>query len=501
MDAPQRPGTAAPSELQPPGRPIDAAAGATRSHLWIWAVLGALLVLALAVVFALPTILTSAQQVDDAPVATATPTAAPTSTPTPAPTQPPAGDNAALREQAQQALQDYLQLRARLELLNVGAWGEPDWSGAAARASAGDRYFAQLQFAAAGQEYQAALGQLQQLEANRSVMLAGALEEAARALAADDVVNAIAGYEAALRIEPEHPDATRGIAKARARGTAIGQMNLGRAAEANGDLDAAHAAYRQAVQLDADYAAAQTALQRVSAEINARDFTAAMTRALSALDAGQTSAAGEALAEGERLRSGDPAVHDARVRLRGMRARAGLNRLRRQAADKVRSEDWQGAISAYRKALRIDSAAAFARTGLRRAEERVKLHRQFDHYLDKPSRLYSAAPLANAEKLLASASGAPRDEPRLAEKIVQLRRLVTAAGTPVRVTLNSDGETSIVIYHVGRLGKFDRHQLDLRPGDYTVVGSRSGYRDVRKVIRVRPGLSPPPLLVRCEEAI
>ena len=75
------------------------------------------------------------------------------------------------------------------------------------------------------------------------------------------------------------------------------------------------------------------------------------------------------------------------------------------------------------------------------------------------------------------------------------------ARTPVSVTLNSDGETSVVIYRVARLGKFDNHQLDLRPGDYTVVGSRPGYRDVRKVIKVRPGATLPPLLVRCEEAI
>ena len=189
------------------------------------------------------------------------------------------------------------------------------------------------------------------------------------------------------------------------RGAAITQMNLGRAAEANGDLGAARAAYRQAVQSDADYAKAQAALQRVSAEINAREFTAAMTTALNALDAGQTGAADKALAEAERLAPGDPAVRDARQRLQGMRARAGLNRLRRQAAERVGVEDWQGAVAAYRKALGIDGSAAFARAGLQRAEERVKLNQQFDHYLEKPARLYSAVPLANAEKLLATVSG------------------------------------------------------------------------------------------------
>jgi len=131
----------------------------------------------------------------------------------------------------------------------------------------------------------------------------------------------------------------------------------------------------------------------------------------------------------------------------------------------------------------------------------MELHRQFDHYLAKPGRLYSAKPLANAQKLLSSVPSAPAAEPRLAGKIARLQALVEGAATPVRVVLSSDGETNIVIYHVGRLGKFEMHQLDLRPGDYTVVGSRPGYRDVRRVIRVRPGAPPPPLSVRCEEPI
>jgi len=484
MDAREQPAVIPPTELRPPGQADDPVVIGPRNHFWLWGMLGVLVLLALAVVFALPTLLGPARQ---AGVPAESPSAE--------------TDSGALRDQAHQTLQNYLKLRARLELDNAGVWGEPEWTESAARASAGDRYFAQRQFVPAAREYQSALVQLQQLEPKKSAMLASALEQGKRALDQDDVIAAIAGFETALRIEPEQADAVRGIAKANRRGAAITQMNLGRAAEVNGDMGAARAAYRQAMQSDPDYAKAEAALQRVSAEINAREFTAAMTAALNALDAGQTVAADKALTEAERLRRGDPAVRDARQRLRGMRARAGLNRLRRQATERVGVEDWQGAVAAYRKALGIDGSAAFARTGLQRAEERVRLHQQFDHYLTQPARLYSAAPLANAEKLLAAVSGAPREEPRLEKKITQLRRLVARARTPVRVILNSDGETSVVIYRIARLGKFDNHQLDLRPGDYTVVGSRPGYRDVRKVIKVRPGATLPPLLVRCEEAI
>ena len=103
--------------------------------------------------------------------------------------------------------------------------------------------------------------------------------------------------------------------------------------------------------------------------------------------------------------------------------------------------------------------------------------------------------------MLAAASSAPADEPKLAKKMTDLQRLVTLAGTPVAVSLLSDGETDIAIYHVGQLGAFTRQQLELLPGTYTVVGSRSGYRDVRKQLSVSPGMQGTSLTIRCEEMI
>jgi hypothetical protein len=71
----------------------------------------------------------------------------------------------------------------------------------------------------------------------------------------------------------------------------------------------------------------------------------------------------------------------------------------------------------------------------------------------------------------------------------------------VAVQLESDGETEVTVYRVGRLGRFQTRQLELRPGSYTVVGSRRGYRDVRRELEVAPGQSPPPLRIVCQEAI
>jgi hypothetical protein len=54
---------------------------------------------------------------------------------------------------------------------------------------------------------------------------------------------------------------------------------------------------------------------------------------------------------------------------------------------------------------------------------------------------------------------------------------------------------------VARLGKFDQRELSLRPGTYTAVGSRIGYRDVRLEFTVTPDSAPPTVNIACTEAI
>ena len=65
----------------------------------------------------------------------------------------------------------------------------------------------------------------------------------------------------------------------------------------------------------------------------------------------------------------------------------------------------------------------------------------------------------------------------------------------------SDNLTSVVIYKVGPLGAFTSRTVELRPGTYVVVGTRDGYRDVRRNVRVDAAGSGAPISVRCEEPI
>jgi tetratricopeptide (TPR) repeat protein len=467
--------------LQPPGnghQPDEAG-----DNRWLWLSLALVLVLGLAVILVLPRLIDTSQQQAAASTGSADAEAV-----------------SVTAADANKAMQDWLQLRARLELENIAQWGEPGWSQAVDMAQFGERLLAQRHFIAAKHNFTRAVQHLQQLENGRGLLLSEAMAAGHAALAEDDVATAVKNFEQVLAIEPDHQGAQTALSRAVVRTEVLQQMNIAVQAEANGDPVAAQAAYRQAIALDAVYEPALDALERVTDQLHTLAFQDAMTRALSALDAGKLQAAGEALDEAARLQPDNTVVADNRQRLRQMRIAATLASLRRQAATQAGRENWQAVVDHYQTALKVDSSAGFARVGLAQAVERVKLNAQFDHYLQQPDRIYSPDPLKNAEKLLSTAGKAPAEEPKLAAKISALQQLVQQAATPVTVTLYSDGQTEVAVYHVGRFGMFTEHRLELLPGEYTVVGTRTGYRDVRKQLQVPPGVSVL-LVIRCEEPV
>ena len=79
--------------------------------------------------------------------------------------------------------------------------------------------------------------------------------------------------------------------------------------------------------------------------------------------------------------------------------------------------------------------------------------------------------------------------------------MLQIAAIPVQVEFRSDNLTEVVIYKVGSLGTFQSRTIDLKPGRYVAVGSRAGFRDVRREFTVSPQGMGTPIVMNCEEPI
>ena len=232
-----------------------------------------------------------------------------------------------------------------------------------------------------------------------------------------------------------------------------------------------------------------------------RQYIEAMSEGLTALENRQWQASKSAFERASRLRPGTPEVADGLARAKaGQRLESVTNGLGR-ARELGQNEAWREAEKMYSVVLAIDPESAAALEGRRKADGRAALDERLEFYLANPGRLLTPEVFADATSALDEAVETVPSGPRLESQIARLETLLEQASTPVSVVLESDAMTDVLVFRVGRLGTFTRRELNLRPGAYTVVGSRDGYRDVRLRLVVTPGSPPSPLVVECTERL
>ena len=86
-------------------------------------------------------------------------------------------------------------------------------------------------------------------------------------------------------------------------------------------------------------------------------------------------------------------------------------------------------------------------------------------------------------------------------QILTLSQLVQYASITVDVVFRSNNATEVEIYHIGRFRPFVEKPIPLKPGTYTVVGRRPGFKDVRLSIKIEADMKMPVFFIRCEEPI
>jgi len=232
-----------------------------------------------------------------------------------------------------------------------------------------------------------------------------------------------------------------------------------------------------------------------------RQYVEAMSDGLAALENRQWLAAQDAFSRASRLRPDAPEVADGLARARAGQRRESVADSLRRAREFEENEAWREAEKMYSAVLAIDAESAPALDGAKRTKTRADLGEKLEFHLANPVRLATQTVFDDAAAALEEALETVPSGPRLERQIASLEAVLERASTPVAVVLESDASTEVMVYRVGRLGTFMRRELTLKPGAYTVVGSRPGYRDVRLQLVVTPGTPPKPLVIRCTERL
>jgi hypothetical protein len=422
----------------------------------------------------------------------------------PASTQPPEGPAQTAggdKEAAEQKLADFLKINKELDEKGVAEWGGEEYQRLLQLSKEADAALMREEFDAAAAGYAQAAETALSLQASIPDLLRDILDQGQRSLAQGDGTEAERLFKLALTIDSVNPAALRNLERAKNCEKVAQLIQSAARHEAGNSLSSAHADYQEAVRLDPESEEARAGLARVDGLIASRQFDELMAGGITALHANDYGRARQLLLKARSIKPDSPAVRDALAQADSALKRVRIDELRASAANAERAEEWNQALADYQSVLSLDGSVQFALQGKERALKRKEAEAAIQSYLAQPGLLETDQSLNRAVALLDQARQMEPRGPRISRLIQELDALVAAARTTITVTIESDGFTEVAVYKVDKLGRFQSRELSLRPGTYTITGTRAGYKDVRHSLSVRPGSTALRLTVTCTEKI
>lgn len=468
---------------------------------WMWLGLGVLAIIALAVIFVLPSVVREYELPLERRVA-ATPSA-PASNASAGQAVSPfeEAQRARQRKEAQDVLAEVLDIQNELEAQEVSTWAGEAYDAALEQGSIGDEYYRTQDFVSATASYNNARDQLQQLLDSRPEVLARTLDRAQQALDAGDSGTAEDQFSLALVLDPDNDTAQTGLARARTLDEVLALFDAAEALREDGELEQARATYREIVDLDDQYQPARDRIEQVSAEIRAAEFNRVMSSGYTLLEQGDPEAAIAAFERAANLGVNEEQARAAIAQTETEVANARINAARERIASAEQDERWQDAVAAYDEVLAIDPNLTFAVQGRDYARKRANLDQLLVYALNNPERFADDEVFQETVDVYFTGRAIEEPGPRLQGQLDELQVLLETSQVPLDITLVSDNLTEVTVLRVAELGLFEQTTLSLKPGNYVAVGSRPGYREVRKEFTVGFGKTPEQVVVQCEERV
>lgn len=405
------------------------------------------------------------------------------------------------KESAEQRLADFFHGKQELDEKGGKEWGGDLYAGMIQLGQEADALFINKEYSSASNKYEEALTKVNQLANQTDDALARLMERGRIALTEGDAERAQKNYSLALMIDPANEIAHRNLERAKRIEAVFQLIDSAKRYEKANNLSFALTDYKEALGLDPESDQARKGFKRVKGLIAGEQFQQFMSSGFAALHKSEYEVARAGFLKAQSFKPDSQEVQDALAQVDQAIRLARIETLREKALAAEQSEDWQRALESYVAVLEIDAAIQFAAQGKVRALEQIRLTKRINFYLKKPSVLESDRHLENALFLLQETLETEPKGPRLTAQVEKLNQLVKMAQTPVKIILESDNLTEVAVYKVGKLGRFYTRDLDLRPGTYTVVGTRDGYKDVRQKIAVEAGKKKLRITVKCREMI
>lgn len=325
-----------------------------------------------------------------------------------------------------------------------------------------------------------------------------ALLRGQKALAAGEKDEARKAFQAALEKSPGNELATKGLKRAETIDRVYALLQQGEKREKQGQFAQAAEAYQKAFALDGMSAAAQEGASRAARLEKETKFAAAKGAGDAAMKAKEWS---KAIAEFEAALKVYPKKADVTALLKTARENAHKDAVQKSLAkayEYERAYQWPEARSAYNETLQLEPEQQEAKEGYMRVGQVIRALLNYERHIEAAEQFANKAKFQQAIKAFNDAMAAKPSYLANSERVNQLHTLLMEQNKPVDVTFKSDGSTWVVINNYQAPQKIEGTKvIKMLPGDYDIIGRRSGYRDVAMTLQVRNGTPPPVVTVMC----
>ncbi|WP_198266560.1 tetratricopeptide repeat protein [sulfur-oxidizing endosymbiont of Gigantopelta aegis] len=277
------------------------------------------------------------------------------------------------------------------------------------------------------------------------------------------------------------------------------------------DINAAISLLEKAFKIEPEYKIISDNLAVLKNIKKQAEFNQAIDKTMKALDRKKLSLAEKYLIQAEKLDPSQIILKELQQRIKKEQKNKKIRNLKYKTKILEKNEQWLEASQLYKKILLIDPNLNTILVAQQRVKAYIRLNNLLDAIIIKPERLRNDKILEKSKKSLQYVQSEINNNsdlyylknitPILIKKIVQVKKIISDAGILVSVLLQSDNETDIVIYQVAQYGKLTEKKIQLRPGKYTIVGSRAGYRDFRRLITIRASDKARYIRIICSEKI
>jgi tetratricopeptide (TPR) repeat protein len=405
------------------------------------------------------------------------------------------------RLQAQNILSKVLTKQKRLEDKKVSLWASSAFEESLAQAASGDLFYRNQEFSTAIETYQQALQKFTKIEANITTIFTERLAKGQAAIEANDTHTAKKELQIAMYMQVDNEDVKISFDRALVLDKVIILLQKGKVQQEEQQFSLAKESFVKAAELDPYSTKVKTRLLEINSLIKNDKYAQAMSEGYKALLNNQYDKALLSFTKALKIFPDSIDTKQAIKQSHNEKTQTALAKHIKQGQVFELQEQWQSALATYNQALLLDQSLIAAKVGMIRTQARLNFDHQLQNIIDKPDRLMEANVFAQANQHYKSALQINYAGKRLLQQITKIDQLLTLFVNPLPLTIESDNQTNISLQRNGTLGRFMAKELVLKPGKYTFIGTRDGYRDVIKKVMLMPEGENKNVTIQCIERV